>query len=267
LQDLKFGFEVEGAINGEKSFSRHMDNYKNNNPEVLLPFRRTGGGGHFDIPSTHRGSQEIKFTRPISQENIFKTIDNLRSLLGYIDYRYHPAQVGLHVHISPEDGRWGKKLPLTYYNLSLVLNPFAKFFKNRREQSYCINNDIYQNILEFISEYFKPCDYKEELQEQIKKFNKLKREQDSSFKRVKFTSKSSNMVVYRSSFDTLEIRLFPPEPDFYDILTKILIGVWRMDEPLDAGEMLDKSIYQVLQMFDLEHEIVKFKKYYEEWIK
>lgn len=267
MQDLKFGFEVEGAIDGQSSFSSHMNSYRNNNPGITLPFRRTGGGGHFDIPSTHRGSQEIKFTRPVEQKEIFNVVDNLKGLLEHTDYRYHPAQVGLHIHISPEDGKWGKKLPLTYYNLSLVLNPFAKFFKNRRDQSYCINNDIYQNILEFISEYFKPCEYKEELQKQIKDFNRLKREQDSKFKRVKLTSKPSNMVVYRSSFDTLEIRLFPPEPDFYDILTKILIGVWRMDEPLDAGKMLDKSIYQVLQMFDLDHEIVKFKKYYEEWIK
>lgn len=259
MENLKYGIEIEGAVRKIDDFSWYLRNLQEErgiNEKILI--KKTYDDGNVKRkPDTHEDCVEFKSSRPIQSEEIENHIRHLRLVLRDMEYMYHPKTSGFHLHISKKSGNWGDDYFRIVHNLFFSLYPFVRFFKHRRNQRFCLTEGRFGKILRFFAE-----DIEEGITEQ-----ELIDEWTSNKSDELFFNQRNMLRLNTRGYGTIEIRLFPPNLEFIDTLVNLVTGIYEVEEKLNASEMMEKSLYEVLKMFDLEQDLGKFKRYYQRWIK
>lgn len=259
MQDLKFGIEIEGAVKElDYNFQDYLLNFKSNNDITReINLKKTYDDGDVTRkPVSHEDRVEFKSSKPIPQADIKNHIKDFKAVLNDLDYMYNPETCGFHVHISPLDGDWKDNFPRFVYNVFFTLAPFVKFFKNRRNQRYCLTEGRWGKLIRFFAE---DIDLDMSKKEFLDKWNSSKGNLDFS--------KRNMLRLNGRGYDTVEVRLFPPNLEFMEVLIKIIENIWQKENKVNASECIEKSIYEVLKENDLGDSLKEFKKYYERWIK
>ncbi|MFW6311251.1 MAG: amidoligase family protein [Nanoarchaeota archaeon] len=266
MQKLKFGLEVEGAYLRGKSFKNTKRRLKKEGRKINIVKNYDGtatlGDCHHNREN-YKDEIEFKTNIPVKDKGveIDNHIEDWKILLDELGFVYNPKNCGLHIHFSPIDGNWEDEHFLRFiHNLFYSLLPFIRFFKNRRKQSYCLSNGDYTKIQRFYSEELNYCKTRQDL---LERWNNITQSGDTNYA----FNRSDIMRLVNREFDTVELRFFPPEPELFQVFMNLIRKTWDKTEKISAGYLTSLGLYDILVLHDMEEELPKFKKYYEEWIK
>ncbi|MFW6281529.1 MAG: amidoligase family protein [bacterium] len=256
---LKYGIELEGGYARHLNFISTRDRLNKEGRDIRIKKDYDGTAGLREEFDTSYYTDEIEFksSEPITE--IEQHIDDWEVLMNELEFVSDPKSCGLHIHTSPT-GHWsGKKYQTFVYNLFFLLVPFAKFFKNRQQQSYCLGNGSFYRLVRFFTEEFLTETSKRKMIEKYK--NAL----NSEDRNKRFNARS--MIRLTTGKNTVEVRLFPSRVEFIRPLIQIINFAYEQDNFLNASKIMIKNIVEILNLVGAEDSIEDFREYYNEWIK
>lgn len=256
---LKYGIEVEGGYAKHKYFSQERDNLRDLGREVdILESADFSAnlGYEFDTDYYY---EEVEFKSNGAIVDIENHIEDWEQLMENIEFVANPKNCGLHIHTSPNNASWrGKKYQTFVYNLFFLLVPFAKFFKHRQQQHYCLGNGSFYRLVRFFTEEFLTEKTKSGM---IKRYKEMfDSDDDKSFS-------PRSMIRLTTGKNTVEVRLFPSKIEFIKPLIKIIDFAYEQEDFLNASSLITKNIVEILNLVGAEESVEDFRDYYEEWIK
>lgn len=258
MEKLKYGIEIEGAIKDTDFKMSKIELEREYDLDTILISKSSDFSANVsNLPRDYENKVEMKSKKPISYTDIAEHTEHWKLLLDKLGFLYNPNTCGLHIHISPVNNNWNNHFSTYMFNLYFSLSPFVRFFKNRRENQYCLSNGKYSKLMRFFSE-----DVNTEMSR-----TEFKKKWSKALNSGNFNFGNRNMLRIDSGYNTIEVRLFPPEIEILDTLIKLISRIWEVEGVLNASEMIEKSLYDVLKMYDLGEDLYKFKNYYEEWVK
>jgi len=257
---LKYGIEVEGGYARNIGFYQEKEKLQRTGRNVDI-----SEGSDYSASLGHEFSasyyeEEVEFRSRCPIVDIEQHIQDWEDLMENIEFVSNPKNCGLHIHTSPNNTGWEDKKYQTFvYNLFFLLVPFAKFFKHRQQQNYCLGNGSFYKLVRFFTEEFLAENTKEGMIDRYKDLSNI----DDDTKR--FSPRS--MIRLTTGKDTVEVRLFPSKIEFIKPLIKIIDFAYEQEEFLNASDLIMKNIVEILNLVGAGESIDDFKDYYNDWIK
>lgn len=265
---LKFGIEVEGGYEKGKDFFEVREQLRK---DTGLPVKIKKCSDSTATIDNHYPldyfchKKEFKSNKPILDKNIETHIKSWEKLTEKLGFVYDPEQCGTHIHFSPINGEWeDKKYLRLVHNIFFHMMPFTRLFYHRKQTRYCLGNGQMSGILRFHEQELPQINSREELIERWRKYTDRMNLPENADE-IYFGSKS--MMKYDSSYDTIELRLLPPEITLLRPIINLIRKIAELDKKIPSGVLTDKDLCDILVMYNQSEDIKFFKKYYERWIK